>query len=126
MTPHPGYNLVDTNGTTYGFTSIYVWKPNADGSSVTQGEITADMANGSVTYIPDVSIPTNQVTWMANNSSVVLHNLYFSYTQKQDGSQNNSLVNVNFIMDDNGYSRQNATKNVASIQRSFSVQMRCD
>jgi prepilin-type N-terminal cleavage/methylation domain-containing protein len=109
-----------------GYTTIYVWQPNVDASVYTVGKISADVNNGLVTYTPNITIPANQTIWMTNRSGVVLRTLYFSSSQNLDGSQNNSLVNVTFQMDDNGYSQQNATNNIANIQRSFSVQMRCD
>jgi len=109
-----------------GYTTIYVWKPNADASVYTLGKISANVNNGLVVYTPNITDPGTQTAWMTNNTGVVLRKLYFSNSQNLDGSQNNSLVNVLFEMDDNGYSKQNATNNIASIQRSFSVQMRCD
>ena len=63
---------------------------------------------------------------MTNSPNVVLRRFYFSSSLNLDGSQNNSLVNVTFQMDDNGYSKQNTAYNIANIYRSFSVQMRCD
>jgi hypothetical protein len=64
--------------------------------------------------------------WMTNSAAAVLTELYFSTSFNLDGSQNNSLLNVVFQMNDNGFSRQNPTNNPASLFRNFSVQMRND
>jgi prepilin-type N-terminal cleavage/methylation domain-containing protein len=125
MTPNNGSQVL-SGGYIIGYTSIYVFKPNANGSAFTTAQISADLISGAVVYTPDTSVPANQILWMTNSPGVVLRQLYFMYSGNLDGSQNNQLVNVTFQMDDNGYSQQNATNNVANIQRSFSVQMRCD
>ena len=109
-----------------GYTTIYVFQPNTNGTLFTTAKISANLINGAVIYTPDITAPATQTVWMTNSSNVVLRKLYFSNSLNLDGSQNNSLVNVAFQMDDNGYSKQNATNNVANIQRNFSVQMRCD
>ena len=109
-----------------GYSSIYVFQPNTNGTSFTTGQITANPANGSVVYVPDVTVPANTVVWMTNGTGVVLRQLYFNNNFNLDGSPNNSLVSATFQMDDNGYSGQNSTNNIASILRSFVVQMRCD
>lgn len=113
-------------GVTVGYNSIYVFKPNADGTSFTTSQITANPADGSVVYVPDTATPANKVVWMTNRTSVVLRQLYFHVGANPDGSQNNSLINTKFQMDDNGFSGQNSTNGVPSIQRDFVVQMRCD
>jgi hypothetical protein len=63
---------------------------------------------------------------MTNSPTVALTKLYFSTSFNLDGSQNNSLVNVVFQMNDNGFSQQSPINNPASIMRNFSVQMRND
>jgi prepilin-type N-terminal cleavage/methylation domain-containing protein len=118
--------VTDTNGVVYGYTSIYLFKPNSDGSSYTAGKISANLNDGSVIYTPNLSAPGSRIVWMTNSPNVVLRRFYFSSSLNLDGSQNNSLVNVTFQMDDNGYSKQNTAYNIANIYRSFSVQMRCD
>lgn len=126
-----GVTLVSTSSVVsginvIGYSSIYVFKPNTNGTSFTTGRITANLGNGSVVYVPDVTAPANQIVWMTNSTGVVLRQLYFNNSINLDGSKNNSLVSATFIMDDNGFSGQNATNNIADIQRSFVVQMRCD
>jgi prepilin-type N-terminal cleavage/methylation domain-containing protein len=115
---------VGTN--TQWFSSIYVFQPNTNGSSYTTAEISANTINGSVTYTPNITAPLTQVVWFTNSPSVVLRKLYFFKSNNLDGSANTALVNVGIQMDDNGYSLQNATNNIANIYRFFSVQMRCD
>jgi Prokaryotic N-terminal methylation motif len=109
-----------------GYTSIYIFTPNFDGSALTTSQISADEASGAVVYTPDTSAPANHALWMTNSPGVVLRTFRFKKSANLDGSPNANLVNVDFHMDDNGYSRQNATNNVADIKRSFSVQMRAD
>jgi len=118
--------VVNSVGTTVGYNSIYVFQPNTNGTSFTTGQITVNPANGSVIYVPDITVPASQVVWMTNSAGVVLRQLYFSNNVNLDGSKNNSLVSTTFLMDDNGFSGQNSTNNIANIQRSFVVQMRCD
>jgi prepilin-type N-terminal cleavage/methylation domain-containing protein len=115
-----------TGDDTVGYTSIYVFTPNADGSALTTSQISADLVSGAVVYTRDTSAPANQALWMTNSPGVVLRKLNFKKSANLDGSPNANLVNVIFQMDDNGFSRQNATNNVADIERSFSVQMRAD
>jgi prepilin-type N-terminal cleavage/methylation domain-containing protein len=115
------------NGTNFlGYTKIYVFQPNAAGNAFTTGMINADLATGAVVFTPNIGAPGTRVVWMTNSPNVRLGQFYFNTYPNLDGSQNNSLVYVTFQMDDNGYSRQNANDNIANIERSFSVQMRCD
>ena len=116
------------NGTNIlGYNSIYVFKPNSNGTSFATSQIIVNTNNGSVVYVPNVTTPTSTVLWMTNRTGVVLRQLYFMNSLNLDNSQNNSLVTATFLMDDNGVSGQNLTNNdIANIQRSFVVQMRCD
>ena len=109
-----------------GYTTIYLWQPNTNGSAFTEGKISADLTNGVVIFTPNISVPAATTVWFTNSANAVLRKLYFFPSLNFDGSANNSLVNVVFQMDDNGFSQQNSTNNVANIFRSFSVQMRCD
>jgi hypothetical protein len=63
---------------------------------------------------------------MTNSATLLLTNLVFSTSLNQVGAQNNSLVNVQFEMNDNKYSNQTPTNNIARVLRNFSVQMRND
>ena len=114
-----------TNGVA-GYTKIYVFQPNAAGNAFTTGMINADLVTGAVVYTPNILVPGTTNVWLINSPNVRLDKFYFNTYPNLDGSQNNSLVYVTFQVDDNGYSRQNINNNVANIQRSFAVQMRCD
>jgi prepilin-type N-terminal cleavage/methylation domain-containing protein len=109
-----------------GYNSIYVFTPNSNGTSFATSQITVNTNNGSVVYVPNVAAPASKVVWMTNRTGVVLRQLYFLNGNNLDTSKNNSLVSATFLMDDNGFSGQNLTNNIANIQRSFVVQMRCD
>jgi hypothetical protein len=108
-----------------GYNSIYLFKPNSNGTSFATSQITVNTNNGSVIYTPDISVPANKVLWMTNRTGLVLRQLCFKVGQNMDSSQNNALVTATLLMDDNGMSGQ-TTNNIASILRSFMVQMRCD
>lgn len=123
----PGTEVYNGAGTIVGYNSIYVFKPNSNGTSFATSQITVNTNNGTVIYVPNIAVPANTVLWMTNHTGVVLRQLCFLGSFNLDGSPNNSLVNVSKLqMDDNGYSRQGSTNNIANIQRSFVVQMRCD
>ena len=106
------------------YASIKVFYPT-NGAYI-QGSITFDPASGRVLYIPNILAPTTNYLWMSNSSTAVLTSLSFSTSQNLDSSQNNSLVNVLFQMNDNGFSQQGTVNNPASIFRNFSVQLRND
>jgi type II secretory pathway pseudopilin PulG len=115
------------SGTNFlGYTKIYVFQPNSIGSTFKTGMINADLTTGAVVYTPDILSPGTMTVWLTNSTNVRLGRFYFNTYQNMDGSQNNSLVYVTFQLDDNGYSRQKTSDNIANIQRSFAVQMRCD
>jgi prepilin-type N-terminal cleavage/methylation domain-containing protein len=116
--------LIGTN--VIGYTTVYVFQPNTNGSSYKTAKISADLTKGTVVFTPDITVPGVSSLWFTNSANSVLRKLYFTTSQNLDGSANNSLVNVAFQMDDNGYSKQNSTNNIANIYRSFSVQMRAD
>jgi len=123
----PNYTTaVDYPGTSniMGYTSVNVFYPT-NGSWIT-ANITFNSTNGQVIYTPNVLASTSQILWMTNGATMLLTNLVFSPSFNSVGAQNNSLVNVQFQMNDNGYSNQNPTNNVASVFRNFSVQMRND
>jgi hypothetical protein len=124
MTPNYSTALHDTNGNLLGYQSISVFYPS-NGNYIT-GSISYDPNSGQVIYTTNVLTPSVQTVWMSNNTAAVLSELYFSSSFNLDGSQNNSLVNVFFQMNDNGFSQQSPYNNPASIYRNFSVQMRND
>jgi len=124
LTPDYSSSLNDANGNLLGYQTVFVFYSNTNGSYTT-GQIRFVSSSG-VVYTPDVSNPTQQFVWMTNSPTVTLRKLRFSSSYNPDGSLNSSLVNVQFQMDDNGYSHQNPINNPASIYRSFSVQMRSD
>jgi prepilin-type N-terminal cleavage/methylation domain-containing protein len=126
LTPDYSSGVYDDNGTLLGYQTVYVFHANTDGS-YTREQISFNPNLGQVVYTPDVSAPANQIVWMTNSPTVALTILCFNtFSPNPDGSMDSSLVNARFHMDDNGYSQQNLTNSPASIERSFSVQMRSD
>jgi type II secretory pathway pseudopilin PulG len=124
LTPNYSTGVYDGGGNLLGYQSVYVFYPT--NSAYLQGNITYVPSTGSVIYTPDCSSPYNTVTWMSNSATAVLTNMYFSTSLNLDGSQNSSLVNVSFQMNDNGFSRQSPVNNPTSIYRNFAMQMRND
>jgi hypothetical protein len=124
ITPNYSSGLYDTNGNLLGYQSVFIFYPS--NGAYTRGSISFDSSSGQVIYTPNVVAPSTQVQWMTNSATAVLTELYFSTSFNLDGSQDNSLVNVAFQMNDNGFSQQNPSNNPASIFRNFSVQMRND
>ncbi|MGA2175641.1 MAG: hypothetical protein ABSH38_11735 [Verrucomicrobiota bacterium] len=124
LTPNYSSGLYDGNGHLLGYQSVFIFNPT-NGAYIT-GNISYNSSSGQVIYTPNVLAPSTQMLWMTNSASAVLTELYFSTSFNLDGSQNNSLVNVVFQMNDNGFSQENPTNNPASIFRNFSVQMRND
>ena len=123
LQPDYGTTVYDSTGTNVlGYGSVLVFTPT-NGTYVT-GRINYTPASGTVIYIPNVT-GTAQTLWMTNSQTCRLTNLLFSLSANLDGSPNSSLVNVNFLMDDNGFNRF-STNNPANIFRSFSIQMRND
>ena len=120
-------SAVDYPGTTnvMGYTSVDVFAPNGSGGWIT-GQITFNPTNGLVLYTTNTLIPATQIVWMTNSATMLLTNLVFSPSQTLVGAEYYSLVNVQFQMNDNGYSNQNPTNNIACVFRNFSVQMRND
>ena len=90
------------------------------------GNISFNQTTGCVTYMTNSASPANTQIWMSNTPAVLLTNMYFSTSFNLDGSQNSSLVNVSFEMNDHGFSQQGTVNNPTSIERSFAVQMRND
>jgi hypothetical protein len=124
FTPNYSSGLYATNGNLLGYQSVFIFYPT-NGAYIT-GTISYNSSSGQVIYTPNVLAPLTQTLWMTNSAAAVLTELYFSASFNLDGSQNNSLVNVVFQMNDNGFSQQNPSNNPASILRNFSVQMRND
>jgi prepilin-type N-terminal cleavage/methylation domain-containing protein len=120
-------SAVDYPGTTnvMGYTSVDVFAPNGSGGWIT-GQITFNPTNGLVLYTTNTLVPATQIVWMTNSATMLLTNLVFSPSQTLVGAEYYSLVNVQFQMNDNGYSNQNPTNNIACVFRNFSVQMRND
>ena len=123
---NPNYpsELYSNGNPLYEYQSIFVFYPTNGGYNT--ASISYNSASGTVIYTPNVSIPSTQIVWMTNSASAVLTEFYFTASANLDGSQNNSLVNVLFQMNDNGFSQQPTNNNPASILRNFSVQMRND
>lgn len=124
FTPNYGSGLYNSAGNFLGYQTISL-------SYLTNGayimaSISYNSTTGQVIYTPNVLTPSTQVIWMSNTPSAVLTELCFNTSLNMDTSQNNSLVNVIFQMNDNGFSQQNPSNNPASIYRNFSVQMRND
>jgi hypothetical protein len=125
MSPDYSSALHDPDGDVLGYQTIYFFCANTNGGYTTE-QIRRDPTSGRVTYTPDISRPGSSVVWMTNSPTVALRQLCFSTSLNPDGSFNSSLINVMFLMDDNGASHQGDNNNPASIHRSFSVQMRGD
>jgi len=124
LTPNYGSGLLDTNGNLLGYQSVFLFYPS-NGTYIT-ASISYDPSSGQVLYTSNTSASSTETLWMTNSPTVALTKLYFSTSFNLDGSQNNSLVNVVFQMNDNGFSQQSPINNPASIMRNFSVQMRND
>jgi hypothetical protein len=124
ITPNYASLLTDTNGNQLGYQSISMFYPT-NGAYIT-ASISYNASSGQVIYTPNVLSNTTQVVWMTNATVAALTEMYFSTSFNLDGSQNNSLVNVVFQMNDNGFSQQGRINNPTSILRNFSVQMRND
>jgi prepilin-type N-terminal cleavage/methylation domain-containing protein len=124
MTPDYSSGLYDPHGNLLGYQSVFIFYPS-NGSYIT-GNIGYNPSSGKVTYAANILTPSTQAVWMSNSTTAVLTGFCMSSSFNLDGSQNNSLVNVSFQMNDNGFSRQNPVNNPASIYRNFSVQMRND
>jgi len=124
LTPNYSSGLYDANGNLLGYQSVFVFSPT-NGAYIT-GNINYNSATGAVIYVPNVVNPSTQILWMSNSSTAVLTQFCFSTSFNLDGSQNSSLVNVLFKMNDNGFSQQNPINNPTSLYRNFSVQMRND
>jgi prepilin-type N-terminal cleavage/methylation domain-containing protein len=124
MTPVYSTAVAAANGVTLGYQSIDLFYPSTNGAYIT-GNISYN-AHGEVIYTSNVLAPSTFVVWMSNSSTAQLTQFYFSSSLNLDGSQNDSLVNVVFQMNDNGFSQQNSNNNPASVLRNFSVQMRND
>ena len=96
------------------------------GYNGTPAQIQFVPATGAVIYMPNTTIPAVQTVWFTNNATCRVTNLYFNASLNLDGSANNSLLQVNFTMDDNGFSQANPTNNPASVNRNFCIQLRND
>jgi type II secretory pathway pseudopilin PulG len=120
----PDYGTAVYAGVTLlGYQSIIVFAPT-NGAYVS-GRMAFTPDSGQIVYIPNLATGTPQL-WLTNSANLRLTNLLFSTSLNLDGSPNSSLINVQFEMDDNGVSRQSATNNLASVFRTFSIQMRND
>lgn len=115
----------DSNGNLLGYRSVFFFNARPDGS-YTREQISVSAAMDQVAYIPDVTVPTHSIVWFKNSTNVALRQLCFNTSFNPDGSLNSSLVNVQFLMDDNGASRQPTNRNSTSIYRTFSVRLRGD
>jgi hypothetical protein len=124
LTLNNSSKLSDSNGNVLGYQSVIVFYPT-NGAYIA-GSITYNSTSGQVIYTPNILTNSTHVLWMTNGAAAVLTELCFNTTLNLDGSQNGSLVNVFFQMNDNGFSQQNPINNPASIYRNFSVQMRND
>jgi type II secretory pathway pseudopilin PulG len=124
LTPNYSSSLYDTNGNLLGYKSVLLFYPTNGGYNT--ASITYNSSSGQVIYMPNVLTPSTQVVWMSNSATAELTELCFSTSYNLDGSQNSSLINVLFQMDDNGFSQQDPVNNPASIYRNFAVQMRND
>ena len=125
LSPDLSSPVQDSNGNVLGYRNVFFFSAQPDGSYIRQ-QISASAAMDQVKYTPDVRVPTNCTVWFKNTSSVALRQLSFNTSFNPDGSLNSSLVNVEFLMDDNGASQQPANRNNTSVYRTFSVRLRSD
>jgi prepilin-type N-terminal cleavage/methylation domain-containing protein len=126
ITGSPTNQIVNTNTGYTVWTKIYAFQPNTNGTAFTTCSISGDPVSGAVVYTPNIAVPSSSVVWLTNSANVKLVRFWFENNQNFDLSNDNTLVNVVFELNDNGFSSQNATNNVADIYRRFSIQMRCD
>jgi Tfp pilus assembly protein PilE len=125
FTPNWSSSLLASNGTSLNeYQMISTFYPT-NGAYI-NATISYNSSNGTVIYTPNDAVPSTQIVWMTNSATAILTTLYFTSSLNLDGSQNNSLVNVVFAMNDHGFSQQPTNNNPASVYRSFSVQMRND
>jgi prepilin-type N-terminal cleavage/methylation domain-containing protein len=124
MTPDYSSGLYDTNGNLLGYRSVFIFYPT-NGTYIT-ANISYNSSSGQVAYTTNILDSSTQMVWMSNSATAALTQFCLSASFNLDGSQNNSLVNVLFQMNDNGFSGQNPVNNPTSIYRNFSVQMRND
>jgi len=120
----PNYASGLSNGVLLGYQSAFMFYPT--NGAYNTASISYSPSSGQVIYTPNILNSSTQMVWMSNSSTAILTEFYFTTSFNLDGSQNNSLVNVVFQMNDNGFSQHNPTNNPASIFRNFSVQMRND
>lgn len=124
MTPDYSSGCYDGNGNLLGYQSVFIFYPT-NGTYIT-GKLGYNPSSGQVIYTTNILDSSAQMVWMSKSANAALTGFCLSSSLNLDGSQNNSLVNVIFQMNDNGFSQQNPVNNPASIYRSFSVQMRND
>jgi hypothetical protein len=124
LTPNYSTGFFDSRGNLLGYQSVFIFYPTNGG--YTTASISYNSSSGQVIYTPNVLTPSTRMVWMTNSATAALTEMYFSTSFNMDGSQNNSLVNVVFQMNDNGFSQQSPINNPTSILRNFSVQMRND
>jgi len=124
LTPNYSSGLLTANGILLGYESVFMFCPT--NGAYNTASISYSPSSGQVIYTPNILNSSTQMVWMSNSSTAILTEFYFTTSFNLDGSQNNSLVNVVFQMNDNGFSQHNPTNNPASIFRNFSVQMRND
>ena len=124
LTPNYSSGVFAAGGILLGYESVFMFYPT--NGAYNTASITYNPSVGQVIYTPNILSPTTQVLWMTNSSTAMLTEFYFTTSLNLDGSQNNSLVNVVFQMNDHGFSQQSPTNNPASIFRNFSVLMRND
>lgn len=110
-------------GNTNGYESIFVFTPT--NGAYTLGSIRYTAASGSVVYKRDVTAAAQEL-WMTNSATSRLTNFLFNTSFNLDSSFNSSLVNISFLMDDNGFSTRSPSNNPANVFRNFSIQMRND
>jgi prepilin-type N-terminal cleavage/methylation domain-containing protein len=121
MTPDYSSGLYDANGNLLGYQSVFIFYPT-NGTYIT-GNISYNSSSGQVAFTTNILDSLARMVWMSNSATAALTKFCLSSSFNLDGSKNNSLVNVLFQMNDNGFSQQNPV-NPTSIYRNFSVQMR--
>jgi hypothetical protein len=117
---------LDDSGALLGYKSIIVAQgPYPD---YEREQISFNAGTGAVTQDSNLSSGTNALLNLAQlNTHAVVRALRFSPSLKNDGTVDNSLVNIFIEMDDNGYSMRSGSShsdNPAYVWRTFSVKMR--
>jgi Tfp pilus assembly protein PilV len=88
---------------------------------VAREQVAFNPATFTCAHTPNLAAPNTKETYWGGSSLAVLRELYFSISQKSDGSPDASAITVFFQMDDNG---MGARKKTNTLTRTFTATMR--